>query len=178
MTHGCIVVERTDEKRKILLHTYHSGYLIPDIVKFAPAFVCKHRWSFLIRHHADYPTEEALKEGLLNNFDDGMYYQPSVAALLVACRPWVLEVVPNSFRADLASWAGDDSPYRLVMDEAKCNWTVFDQEKEQILSMNPTGAMFDWLWAKIEDKNKRKPSKRSGLKSHNSKTSATGKAGA
>ena len=176
MTHSCIVVKRTDEKRQILLHTYHSGYLIPDIVKAVPAFICKHRWSFMIRHHRRYPTEKVLRTALLNSFDDGMYYQPSVAALLVAQRPWVLEVVPYKFQPDMADWSGADHPYVLSMDEALCRWTLYSEEGKKILTMNPTGEMFSWLWGEIESKN-HEPRTKSKPKS--SKTgSGTSKTGA
>ena len=167
MTHSCIVVRRTDEKRQILLHTYHSGYLIPDIVKAVPAFICKHRWSFMIRRHKDYLTVDALKAGILNTFDDGMYYQPSVAALLVACYPWVLEVVPYNFRKDMAAWSGADHPYVLMMDEEKFNWTLTNEEGETILTTNPTRAMFNWLWEQIKTKNHGRTSK---IKPKRSKT--------
>lgn len=159
MTHGCIIVQRADEKnRRILLHTYHSGYLIPDIVTAAPAFICKHRWSFILedKKKFKYKNVADMRDQLDRlGFDSGMYYQPSVAALLVAQRPYVLEVVPDEFKTDMAEWSGADHPWVLTMNEDKQKWSLKDEDGKDGLIIKPTDAMYQWLWEEYKRRSKK-----------------------
>ena len=149
MTHGWLLIKRSDEERAVLMHTYHSGYLIPDTVKTAPEFLCKLRWGFIVEKRFDYPTFQALKEGVSNlAFDDGLFYQPSVAGLLCARRPWNLEVVPEAFMEDSSSRMGGQ-PNTLIMNEKTNIWELISEEGNSLFTLDPTARMLSWLWGEI-----------------------------
>jgi hypothetical protein len=82
--------------RKADLHTFHSGYLIPDLPRFAFDILAKHYDFF-----AD-PEASRVREILLHaNVFDRLMYASGAASLLVAARPCVMEFVTPGIRKDI-----------------------------------------------------------------------------
>ena len=82
--------------RKADLHTFHSGYLIPDLPRFAFDTLAKHYDYF-----ADPEASRVREIILLANVLDRLMYASSAASLLVAARPCIMEFVTPGVRKDI-----------------------------------------------------------------------------
>lgn len=154
MTHGALSIGRDDEIRKVLLYTVHSGYLIPEIIAKAPAFIAKHRFSFMgdpdVRER--YLDRAEFTDQIMRlNPGDGLDYAPCVAGLLCAVNPWVLYPVPLNFMRDECHFPRHvDNPERLVLTQDR--WIIQGENHTEISSFRPVDLVLDWTWNNIINK--------------------------
>lgn len=133
MTHGCLLI--SGGRRTITLHTYHTGMDIPEAVQGAIKLSVDRQTS------RDWVLERA-KQGrkeLLDYFRsdltfDWAFYPTSVAAAVIAAKPFFLEPVTAGVRKDLPTWSGIDTPYRLTLRAPY--WHLTDEKGANILSVN------------------------------------------
>lgn len=125
ITHGCLLVS-DHHNRRVMLHTYHSGYAIPDLPPLAFDALAKY-YSYL----SDDDAKEVLKNVSDAAVYDRAYYASSAASLLIAARPCFLEIVTVGVRHDLPDWSGIKKPYRLKI-LARGEWQMFSPEGGRI----------------------------------------------
>lgn len=156
-THGCLRIRAKGERRSLLLHTYHSGYLVGKAVREAPAFSALHwfRGVFCdeeMLEHARNWDIQGLREHLGRHaLYDGLGYTPTVASWIIAAEPRLYEVVTPGFYRDLADWSGADQPSQLVISEDEWRFTAEPELDIDPASFtfNPWKAMVDAVWQEL-----------------------------
>ena len=150
MTHGCLIIRAKGERRRVLLHTYHTGMNIPLAVERALPFRARDRFSYLAEWYfrRRFTTRERLLDMMMESaFNDGAGYAPSVAAWIISASPGLLEPVPRSFTKDLADWSGIDAPYRLTISEEE--WLLRDEQGETIAAIDVRAVMVEAVWRMV-----------------------------
>lgn len=142
MTHGCLEIRTKGERRKVFLHTYHTGMMIPEAVQRAFAVRAKQVDYFLGFLPKRKRKEASILPALMESFrrcntTEVFGYAPSAAALIITAVPGLLEPLPPAFLKDLPpGWSGMDSPYRLTVAEHE--WVLLGEEGKECLRTNPT----------------------------------------
>jgi len=144
MTHGCLEITAFDDKRKILLHTYHTGMDIWKAVEGAITVQAEYHRHLAEYFPKQYKDAETCRESFkCNDLASSFGYQPSVAALVISAKPGFLKPRPDEFLKDLPKWSGLKKPWRLVVSRER--WLLFDGEHN--LDFNPTERLIEKLVA-------------------------------
>lgn len=113
MTHGCLLVksnEYSDEyPNGILLHTYHTGNKIPDLIKKAPLLILTNR---IYINSVEAWEAVVSSDGTIS---DWFFYPTGLCAILIASHPMMLTHVFNNDTSKLPTWSGADDPYGLTV---------------------------------------------------------------
>lgn len=156
MTHGCLVVRAWGERRRLLLHTYHSGMNIPHAVEQALPSRARKRVSYLAEWYfrRRYTTRERLWDTLRSDaLTDGAGFPPSASAWIISASPGLLEPTPWSFVKDLPEWSGVDHPYTLAISDYE--WILKGQHGELLAAYDVAAVMFEAVWQMV--RRSRKP---------------------
>jgi hypothetical protein len=149
VTHGCLIIRRKGERRRVLLHTYHDGFAIPSWIGGAiESWALHYRYMFDLWHKRFRKSRARLEEELrYAAFADGYDYPPSAAGWVV--RAGSLEPLPGAFVKDLPTWGGFNSPYQLIVSPE--SWRILDQEGELIEEFDAYARMVDVAWREIQE---------------------------
>ena len=122
-THGCLLVEA--HRRRMMLHTYHTGQDIPLLPPLVFDIVAKYH-SYMMWRENNRDRDKLLDRLSRTAVFERLEHANSAAALCIAARPCYLEPVGRT-RSQLASWSGIDAPWRLKIGGAK--WRMYDEDK-------------------------------------------------
>jgi hypothetical protein len=163
MTHGCLLIVCYDHsggkvsRHTLLMHTYHSGYLIPEAV-LASIKVLARRNSYMLDIRKDNITrdeDDCIDQHLLSltskeqikpfGVDDvyswlrsgmcggsSLYWPTSLAALISCAMPGLLETTPPQYVKYLPTWGGQKQPYKMILNESADDggWKLYDEPGE------------------------------------------------
>jgi hypothetical protein len=128
MTHGTLTIRRVGERRKLFLHTYHTGMDIPEWVEDAVRPMARYNRYLAKKCSGNWL---GLYTGVRQGFITSHFgYPPSAAALCIASSINCLEPFTDAFKKDLADWGRDPAhKYELVVEDDR--WQLFGPDFEQ-----------------------------------------------
>lgn len=127
MTKGLLIIRAQGERKRVVLCTHHSAYLIPRTVeKAVDVLVACHAYYF--KHVPSSFSPEMLardvsNHGMLSDVD----YPPKVAALVVAAEPEFLMPMPDSFLRSSHLYSGEKHACQLSINRHV--WKLFIPEE-------------------------------------------------
>lgn len=131
-THGCLLIIDRVNKRQRLLHTYHTGMHIPLAVRGAIEVLAKNKW-YMAKFHDT--VEDMIEQFSCNLVAERLHWVDSVAALIIAAEPCLLEPITPAAVRNLPSWGGQDTPYKLIIRDD--NWELFDEDGTSLEKFDP-----------------------------------------
>lgn len=129
MTSGSLLITAINDRRKLLLHTYHTAQDIPLVIDSVVPMVAMYmRW--INGKKLDDILSQLNDNAAYDKFD----YITAAAGLIIAARHNFLVPIPESFQEDIDIHDLDGYySYRLVIGNragVATQWTLFGQGKE------------------------------------------------